>query len=43
MPKGHVCPEFPIQQSGPLPTVLTQKSLTVWSQKKKQWKVKRVT
>jgi hypothetical protein len=33
MPKGQVCPEFPIQQPGQLPTVVTCKSLTIWSRK----------
>jgi hypothetical protein len=33
MPKGQVCPEFPIQPSGRVPTVVTQTSLTIWSRK----------
>jgi hypothetical protein len=30
-PKGRVCPEFPMQQTDRVPTVVTHKSLTVWS------------
>jgi hypothetical protein len=42
MPKGMVCLEFPIQQASWVPTIVTSKSLTVWSQKMDHWKVERV-
>jgi hypothetical protein len=33
MLKGQVYPEFLIQQADQVPTVITHKSLTVWSHK----------
>jgi hypothetical protein len=42
MPKGTVCLEFPIQQPSRVPTIITRKSLTVWSQKMDHQKAERV-
>jgi hypothetical protein len=42
MPKGTFCPEFPIQQTGQVPTIITWKSLNVWSQTTDHQKYERV-
>jgi hypothetical protein len=42
MMKGLVCPEFSIHQPDKVPTIVTRKSLTVWSRKMDHWKAERV-
>jgi hypothetical protein len=42
MPKGTICPEFPIQQPGQVPIAVTSKSLTIWSQEMDHQKPKRI-
>jgi hypothetical protein len=42
MPKGTVCPEFSIQQTSRVLTIITHKSLTIWSWIMDHRKAKRV-
>jgi hypothetical protein len=43
MPKGTVCPEIPESETGRIPTIVTRKSLIIWSHIMDHRKPERVT